>query len=162
MRRLCLTLGLLVFLGGCTFVFEEPSKDEVSGIPVNRAAVSTGQKSDMFSDASQSSHSNPIQAAVDWKDRYDTLYNENQSHLKQIEDLKEVNLKLNNEAVTSRAELNQVKSELEQANTFMQQMNDELLKWKTDILGNRDEIKKVHETQLKALAKILELLGAGE
>jgi uncharacterized protein YeaO (DUF488 family) len=50
--------------------------------------------------------------------------------------------------------------ELAEANEFLQQMHVELNKWKSDVLGFREEMRQAQQAQLEALAKILRVLGA--
>ena len=59
-----------------------------------------------------------------------------------------------------QVEYEQTKKELDEANTFLQEMHLELTRWKSDVLGFRNEIRKAQTTQLNALSRILRILGA--
>jgi len=58
-----------------------------------------------------------------------------------------------------RQQLKQAQKELSEANAMLMEMQAELEKWKTDVLGFRNEMKKAQETQMIALRKVLKLLG---
>ena len=47
-----------------------------------------------------------------------------------------------------------------EANEFLGQMHLELNKWKTDVLGFRQEMRHAQQVQIEALGKILRVLGA--
>ncbi|MHC5165832.1 MAG: hypothetical protein ACYSOI_10975, partial [Planctomycetota bacterium] len=54
----------------------------------------------------------------------------------------------------------QTKKDMTEANEFLGQMHLELNKWKTDVLGFRQEIRQAQQVQIEALGKILRVLGA--
>ncbi|MCK4959674.1 MAG: hypothetical protein KAT00_09735, partial [Planctomycetes bacterium] len=83
----------------------------------------------------------------------DTLREKNRTVLIENSTLKENLAKLNNQ-------LTQTRTELDEASTFLQEMHIELTKWKGDVLGFRDEIRRSQATQLQALSRVLKLLGA--
>jgi predicted nucleic acid-binding Zn-ribbon protein len=56
-------------------------------------------------------------------------------------------------------QLKQAKKELNEANDLLIEMRIELNNWKADILGFRNEIRNADKAQLKALLRILEVLG---
>ena len=56
--------------------------------------------------------------------------------------------------------LKTAEKELSDANELLIEMRKELNSWKTNVLGFRDESNYIHKEQLKALVKILKLLGA--
>jgi len=59
-----------------------------------------------------------------------------------------------------RVNLKTAETELSDANELLIEMRKELDSWKTNVLGFREESNYVHKEQLKALVKILKLLGA--
>ena len=74
-------------------------------------------------------------------------------------------LKLENDSFTRQiadlnAQLETTRNELSEANEFLQQMHAELGKWKSDVLGYRDEMRSAQVAELEALKKILKILGA--
>lgn len=74
-------------------------------------------------------------------------------------------LKLENDSFTRQiadlnTQLETARNELSEANEFLQQMHAELGKWKSDVLGYRDEMRSAQVAELEALKKILKILGA--
>jgi hypothetical protein len=59
-----------------------------------------------------------------------------------------------------QAELAKAQQELGDANTLLVQVRQELEKWKNDVLGFREEMRQASKTQIDALAKVMNLLGA--
>ena len=101
-----------------------------------------------------------VESAMMWAQKYEKLMEKNQ-HLSE----KNRELFLENSDVQLRFkklqdELDATKKELDGANAFMQEMHAELNKWKADVLGFRDEMRLAQSTQLRALGKILNILGA--
>ena len=74
--------------------------------------------------------------------------------------LKLENADLNRQISELNTELDTARTELTEANEFLQQMHAELGKWKADVLGYRDEMRRAQVAELEALKKILKILGA--
>jgi len=101
-----------------------------------------------------------VKAAVMWSEKYQELS-------LATEQLREKNTQfvLENERLTRDAgrlesELKRTQAELAEANELLGQFQQELVRWKSDVLGFRDEMRGAESSQLAALAKILKLLGA--
>jgi|GEM_PF-1166462 len=60
----------------------------------------------------------------------------------------------------SQADMAKAQQELNDANNLLVQMRQELEKWKVDVMGFRDEMRQAQKTQLDAIAKMMNLLGA--
>jgi len=75
-------------------------------------------------------------------------------------ELGDQNQKLSQNSTKLQADLAKAQQELAEANGLLMQMRGELEKWKADVLGFRDESRRVHEVELEALTKVLTLLGA--
>jgi chromosome segregation ATPase len=58
-----------------------------------------------------------------------------------------------------QAELKQAEKELRQANNLLKETVSELNKWKSNVLGFQQEVRKADQAQLNALYKILRLMG---
>ena len=86
----------------------------------------------------------------------ETLDQERQKNVK----LAEENQKLAGQITKSQADLARAQSELAEANKLLVDVRQEVTKWKTDVLGFRDEIRKANQAQIEALAKVLTLVGA--
>ena len=82
-----------------------------------------------------------------------TLQQENQR-------LAEENGRLKKQVDSLEAQLKQTQAELTEANNLLVEMLGELNNWKSDILGFRSEMRQAAKSQLEALLKILEVLGA--
>jgi chromosome segregation ATPase len=100
-----------------------------------------------------------VKSAMELSEKYANL---SEQYLK----LKEDNLKLsqkNKELTTQISQaslkLTQAQKELFEANQLLLEMRVELNNWKTSVLGFRDEIRQAETEQLKALVKILTILG---
>lgn len=74
-------------------------------------------------------------------------------------DLSDDNRKLADNGAKFQADLAKAQQELTEANNLLLQMRQELEKWKTDVLGFRDELRRANTVQVEALAKVLTLLG---
>ncbi len=79
--------------------------------------------------------------------------------LQKKQELIEENKGLKRQITPLSAELEQTRKELAETTELVIDMRIELNNWKTDILGFRDEIRTAEKTQLKALLKILTILG---
>lgn len=69
------------------------------------------------------------------------------------------NKQLQDQIVALETELKQTRTELSQANNLLIEMRVELNRWKTDILGFRDEMRDAETAQLETLLRILKVLG---
>jgi hypothetical protein len=74
--------------------------------------------------------------------------------------LSDENRKLAETAAHLQADLAKTQQELSEANAILIQMRQEIEKWKYDVLGYRDEMRKANQAQIEALGKVLSLLGA--
>jgi len=104
--------------------------------------------------------SNASGSTVELTDRYTQLAEKSARLLQQNQDLDEENGRLRKQVETLEAQLKQTQAELTEANNLLVEMLGELNHWKSDILGFRNEMRMAAKTQLEALLKILEVLGA--
>lgn len=95
-----------------------------------------------------------------WSKRHDELLEKNQAVREINNALRQEKMNFERELEQLQLELDRTKKELEEAITFMQDQEAELNKWRTDVLGHREEIRQIHTVQLQALEKIMKLLGA--
>lgn len=58
-----------------------------------------------------------------------------------------------------QTELDRAKQELRESNQMLVEMREELNRWKTNVLGYRDEMLRAQEVQLDRLHEIIKLLG---
>jgi septal ring factor EnvC (AmiA/AmiB activator) len=74
--------------------------------------------------------------------------------------LAEEGARLKKQVDSLEAQLKQTQAELTEANNLLVEMLGELNNWKSDILGFRNEMRQAAKSQLEALLKILQVLGA--
>ena len=101
-----------------------------------------------------------IQSAVTWAKKYEELPEQNTALREKHNQLFLQNTQLTSQLDQTKAELERTRKELAEANEFIQQMHVELNKWKSDVLGFRDEMRQAQQAQLEALSRILQVLGA--
>lgn len=158
-------LMMTVLLAGCgsmdTWTLSKTPRTEYTPAPQPPAVVQqdASQMQRRF-DAGGAQQGDAVQSAVMWAQKYEELSIANN-------DLREKNNKLfleNSQLVQQvdklKLQLEQTQKELSEANEFLQQMHVELNKWKSDVLGFRDEMRQAQKAQLEALGKILRVLGA--
>ena len=101
-----------------------------------------------------------VQSALMWSQRYEDLLAKTENLRETKNTLSVENTDLTYKLTELKAELDQTKAELAQANDFLHEMQMELTKWKSDVLGFRDEMRKAQAAQLEALQRVLRILGA--
>jgi chromosome segregation ATPase len=99
-------------------------------------------------------------SAVELTARYTELADKAAQFQQQNLVLGEENERLKKQVDTLETQLKQTQAELTEANNLLVEMLGELNNWKSDILGFRNEMRVAAKTQLEALLKILEVLGA--
>jgi chromosome segregation ATPase len=100
-----------------------------------------------------------VESAIELYERCARLSEEKSMLQQEKQGLVAENRQLKNHIAISEPELKQTKKELDQANDLLIDMTTELNNWKMNILGFRDEMRDADTEQLRALLKILELLG---
>jgi chromosome segregation ATPase len=100
-----------------------------------------------------------VESAMELSNKYAKLSEEAAVLQQQNQDVFTKNQQLKNQLVALEAQLQQTQKELTEANDVLIEMRIELNNWKTDILGFRDEMRDAETEQLRALLKILEVLG---
>jgi len=105
----------------------------------------------------------PLPTAVEntlaLQDKYARSLEDLQRERDRTRDLAEEKRKLDDTVNKAQADLAKAQLELNDANALLMQMRLELEKWKTDVMGFRDEMRQASKTQLDALAKVMNLLG---
>lgn len=104
--------------------------------------------------------SGAVERALMWSQKYDELSLKVEKLMERNSTLVEENVGTKHQIAQLQVEYDQTKKELDEANTFLQEMHLELTRWKSDVLGFRNEIRKAQSTQLNALSRILRILGA--
>lgn len=153
--RLCLMLSvLMLLLEGCSF-FEEP-------VEVVLKPGSSQQQSDAtlkrFQDAPPKGQT-AVDSALELSKKNSEMFEQLTLLQKDNDKLTADNRQLKDQIAVLEPELEQTKKELNEANDLLIEMRIELNNWKTDVLGYRNEIRDADKAQLKALLRILEVLG---
>jgi chromosome segregation ATPase len=155
--------GLLV-LGGCSDQDNPLSlMKQKEMAPPPEAPMTIQQTSENVQRRFQSGteeNTGAVQNAVMWAQRYEDMSLKNNDLREQNTKLFVENNQLKQETEKLKLKLEMTEKELAEANEFLQQMHVELNKWKSDVLGFREEMRQAQQAQLEALAKILRVLGA--
>lgn len=150
-----LPLFILLFIVGCSF------SGKHFPLVVLETSQPPAESEDMAKRFIEPTESEPtaVESAIELSGKYAELskrvtelrYN-NEQLSAESKQLKEKNISLG-------SQLQQTEKELNEANELLIEMRIELNNWKTDVLGFRDEMRQADSEQLRALLKILELLG---
>lgn len=101
-----------------------------------------------------------VQSAVTWAQKYEQVVEQNNELRDKHNQLFVENTQLSRQLETTKADLERTRKELNEANAFLQEMHVELNKWKSDVLGFREEMRLAQKAQIEALSRILQILGA--
>lgn len=163
---LLFVLVILMFSGcGLTadrvvYVESPPSQNTIPDVEPERIVDPTQQDLQRRFEKNDENEGTAVQNAVIWAQKHEELSVRNNELRDQNNKLYLENQRLVRETDKLKMELEQTKKDLSEANDFLQQMHLELTKWKSDVLGFRDEIRTSQKAQLEALSKILSVLGA--
>ena len=146
---------LILILSGCSL----PDGPVKLIFPPNSAAPQQSRSVEKRFQESASKGPSIIDSAIELSQKYAKLSEETALLRQKKQNLTSENLRLRNQATNLQGQLHQAQKELTEANDLLIEMRIELNNWKVDILGFRDEIREADTEQLKALIKILEVLG---
>lgn len=108
-----------------------------------------------------SSHSQTVvQSAVELSEKYSALSEEAAALRQRRHELEAENAELKLRIGVLEKDLSQCQGELNEANSLLMDVLAEMNKWKSDVLGVRHEMRESAKAQMKALLKILEMMGA--
>jgi chromosome segregation ATPase len=161
-ETIILLFVLATMLTGCRLV------DEPIGIEVTRRRQPQMAPPPAAADESierrftetETESTDAVQSALMWSQRYEDLLANTEKLREAKNTLSVENSDLTYKLTETQAELDRTKAELAQANNFLHEMQMELTKWKSDVLGFRDEMRKAQAAQLEALHRVLRILGA--
>ena len=155
-----------LFLAGCGFpnelTIDRPAAESAPNIPDESSMVidQTPEKMQKRFDPTMQGADDSGQSSVEWARRYEELSIGNNALRGTNNELKLKNSQLKRQIETLKSELEEIKKDMTEANDFLGQMHLELNKWKSDVLGFRQEIRQAQQAQMEALGKILRVLGA--
>jgi hypothetical protein len=157
-------VGSSVFLIGCKFM-DEPIK--VDNMPSARVAVGSDQAlvadqgdpalKKRFADGTTAGATD---SALAWSQKYEEVLKQQQQQAEKNQALLTENSDLKQTIDKLQGEVAKTKKDLDEANVFLQDMHRELIQWKADVLGYRDEMRQAQTAQMEALIRILKVLGA--
>jgi chromosome segregation ATPase len=161
-ETIILLFVITTILTGCKLV------DEPIGIEVTRrrqpqmtpSPAATDESVERRFTETETESTDAVQSALMWSQRYDELLTNTEKLRETKNTLSVENADLRYKLAEMKTELDQTKAELAQANDFLHEMQMELTKWKSDVLGFRDEMRKAQAAQLEALQRVLRVLGA--
>ena len=100
-----------------------------------------------------------VESAINLSEKYSRLSEEHSKLKGKYENKVEENRELIQQKRNLQAKLKQTEKELKEANTLLKETVTELNRWKFNVLGFQQEVRNADEAQLKALYKILKLMG---
>lgn len=144
-----------VLLGGCDYGMKTtqtattPPKPAGNDTYLDRTAI----------DNNTNRGNSAVDAALEWAQKYaevsakrDLLEEENRKLMQQ-------NQAFQRQIDQMKLQLGQAESELGEANAMLLELRDELNRWKSNVLGFRDEMRQAQTAQIEAMHKILVLIG---
>jgi predicted RNase H-like nuclease (RuvC/YqgF family) len=155
-----------LFLAGCglpnELTIDRPAAKAVETTPEEPPMVigQTPEKMQKRFDPTIQDDGDLEQGELRWAQRYEELSVGNNALRETNHELTLENDQLKQQVKMLKSELEQTKKDMTEANEFLGQMHLELNKWKTDVLGFRQEIRQAQQVQIEALGKILRVLGA--
>ena len=157
---LVLTLVIIV-LSGCNMdVPGEIANATITSIqkkPNSQKHVPTDSRNRFISNTADDSCFEDVRG---WAEKYKELKSKNEQLEKLNAELTTDNKRFVKRFDAMSANLKITEKELSDANELLIEMRKELDGWKANVLGFREEINEVHKEQLKALVRVLKLLGA--
>lgn len=149
-------LSLLLFrVSGCTLP-QEPV--DIVVMPQSQSPQQARAVANRFSEPT-SQNPTVVESAMELSKKYADLSREAALLKQQNKELLTQNQHAGDRLSSMEAELLQTQKELTEANDLLIEMRIELNNWKTNILGFREEMRQADTEQLKALFKILKMLG---
>ena len=100
-----------------------------------------------------------VDSAVELAKKNEELFEKMAAMQQGTRDMIAENRTLKDQIAVLEPELEQVKKELDEANDLLIDMTTELNNWKMQILGFQEEMRDADTEQLRALLKILKVLG---
>lgn len=147
--------ALTLLLAGCPVV-EEPL--EVVFKP-NSAMQHQGPVMEKRFHKAAPSGKTAVDSAIELSKKNTELFEQMAAMQKGTQEMIAENRKLKEQIAVLEPELEQVKKELDEANDLLIDMTTELNNWKMQILGFQEEMRDADTEQLRALLKILKVLG---
>jgi len=156
MKRIVpVALAVALAASGCSFGTRRDEPAE--GPPATDQA--TYLKETAVAPDSQTETPTAVESALVWSEKYAKAVEEITRAQQENRRLADENRQLGQTIAGLQAELAQAQKELQDANSLLIDVRRANDKWKSDVLGYRDEMRSAHLVELDALHKVLRLLG---
>ena len=159
-KTIILTVILALITSGCTELNESIG---LVASPPSQPVIVTAQQAHSMEHRfiePDSQGDSAVNSAVMWARRYDELTKKNEELRAENQKYALENSQLTQKVNLLEVEIKRTQNELTEATTFLQDMQVELVNWKSDVLGFREEMRQSQAVELKALSGILRVLGA--
>ena len=123
------------------------------------AGVSRHMPGATLADKSGAGGASAVDAARGWSNKYAGLADRCMKLQQENNALAEKNRQLLAKEAGLHGDLGQSRKELGDANAMLTELNDELAKWKRDVLGFLTEMRGAQQVQLELMKKMVVLLG---
>jgi septal ring factor EnvC (AmiA/AmiB activator) len=100
-----------------------------------------------------------VDKALMWAQRYAQASEQIAKLQQESRDLSAKNQALQDQINRSKQDMDSVNRELDDANSMLLDVRKELEKWKSNVLGFRQEMRDAQQSQLEAIAKVMKMLG---
>lgn len=148
----------ILMLGGCNWDTANSTDMEVVSEPEQGGGQTYLDKTAIRDNVGKETN-NAVDAAMEWAKKYTEVSAERDQLLQENRQLKRKQQTHQQQVTKLKIELSSAENELAQANSMLLEMKTELEKWKTNILGFRNEMRQSQKAQLDALVRILTLIG---
>ena len=100
-----------------------------------------------------------LDSAREWSKKYAILADSHMKLQRARQASVDDNRKLTDQLAKSKQDLSQARKELSAANSMLGELNKELARWKRDVLGFRQELRRAQKVQISLMSRIVVLLG---
>ena len=160
MRMMTRTMMLAAFLAGLAGCQVVPQTTTAQAAPPAPAQPEQAKYLSQMAIRDETAPSTPsgVDVALMWSDKYAKASEQVVDLTGKNQELTNQNRQLGGQVARLEIELENTRKELSEANTMLMEVRAELEKWKSNVLGFREEMRQAQQVQLEALAKILKLL----
>jgi len=100
-----------------------------------------------------------VESALVWSEKCARALEDFNQEQQRNRKLADENRAFQQQVDTIKTDLAKTQRELQEANSLLIEVRRENDRWRTDVLGYRDEMRRAHLSELEALGKVLKLLG---
>ena len=151
-------LFAILMFSGCNWGTTNPTDMKVVNEPEQEGGQTYLDKTAIRDNVGKETN-NAVDAAMEWAKKYAEASAKRDQLLQENRQLKQKQQTHQQQVTKLKNELGRAEKELAQANSMLLEMKAELEKWKTNILGFRNEMRQSQKAQLDALVRIMTLIG---